>query len=88
MLVRDDRTISWYHRGMTNRAAYATATRVRIGLETMADKLKAAGYDFRPPPSCPQHPKAFLTWVDDQYVCPVDGDEFDFDTMQEGRDWQ
>lgn len=77
---------------MVNRQAAATAARVRIGLETMADKLKAAGYDLRPPPTCPEHDRAFLALVTDvagsSYVCPVDGDKFNFDTMEERRDWQ
>lgn len=66
--------------------AAARAAR-RRRLDAMAAELRAAGYDLRPPPECP-HDRTFLIWADDQYICPACGDEWDFDTMEAGRDWQ
>jgi hypothetical protein len=87
-LVIDDTTISCYRGGMTTRQAAATAARVRIGLETMAAKLVAAGYDVKPPPECPHGCSGFLHWVDDQWICMICGDEWGRDQMEERRVWQ
>lgn len=80
----DDRTISCYRGEMTtpNKTAAATAARRRIGLETMAAKLRAAGFDVLAPPECPHGCVGYLDWREDMYHCRVCGDEWAPETVR------
>jgi hypothetical protein len=68
----------------TPNVAAAAAKRRRQGQETMAQKLRAAGWEVTPPPECITC-GARLHWCDDMYACTGCGDEWDYKSVH-GKD--